>query len=136
VNARGGKYGHALQAAAFAGRDTIVQLLIERGADVNAQGGVYGGALQAVTVGGHNVIALLLETAAMVPNVKPRTMWPELKLVRCRHCTRQISTSLCTHSHILISQGSGWVATFGSHVPQHQVDVDLVHKLKHGHQRW
>ncbi|KLU92750.1 hypothetical protein MAPG_11652, partial [Magnaporthiopsis poae ATCC 64411] len=49
VNARGGKYETALQAACANGRDGkhIVPLLLERGADVNIQGGMYGNALQA-----------------------------------------------------------------------------------------
>ncbi|CUS15231.1 unnamed protein product, partial [Tuber aestivum] len=39
VNAQGGRYGNALQAAVCRGNESIVQLLLERGADVNAQGG-------------------------------------------------------------------------------------------------
>ena len=45
VNAQGGHYGNALQAACSGGHDKIVQLLLERGAEVNAQGGDYGNAL-------------------------------------------------------------------------------------------
>jgi ankyrin repeat protein len=39
VNAQGGQYGNALQAASNGGHKEIVKLLLERGADVNAQGG-------------------------------------------------------------------------------------------------
>ncbi|KAJ9480589.1 hypothetical protein VN97_g12962, partial [Penicillium thymicola] len=38
VNAQGGNYGNALQAACFRGPHKIAQMLLERGADVNAQG--------------------------------------------------------------------------------------------------
>jgi ankyrin repeat protein len=38
VNAQGGYYGNALQAAANGGHDSVVTLLLEKGADVNAQG--------------------------------------------------------------------------------------------------
>ena len=39
VNAQGGEYGNALQAASYGGHEGIAKLLIERGADVNSQGG-------------------------------------------------------------------------------------------------
>ena len=49
VNAEGGKYGTALQAAAGAYFNNIecIQLLLNKGANVNAEGGKYGTALQA-----------------------------------------------------------------------------------------
>jgi hypothetical protein len=46
VNAQGGAFGNALQAALHGGHEAIAKLLIERGADVNAHG-YYGNALQA-----------------------------------------------------------------------------------------
>ncbi|EAQ93238.1 hypothetical protein CHGG_01473 [Chaetomium globosum CBS 148.51] len=45
VNAQGGEYGNALQAASSGGHQEIVKLLLDKGADVNAQGGEYGNAL-------------------------------------------------------------------------------------------
>ncbi|THW54470.1 hypothetical protein D6D19_10716, partial [Aureobasidium pullulans] len=56
VNAQGGEYGSALQAASVKGHDKTVQILLDRGADVNAQGGEYGSALQAASVKGHDKI--------------------------------------------------------------------------------
>ena len=61
VNARGGetgeahsgKYGTVLQAAAYIDRVTMMELLLENGAEVNAQGGKYGNALQAAAYNGH-----------------------------------------------------------------------------------
>jgi hypothetical protein len=38
VNAQGGSYGNALQAASYGGHDSIVTLLVDKGADANAQG--------------------------------------------------------------------------------------------------
>ena len=38
VNAQGGDYGNALQAASLGGHDQVVQMLLDKGADVNAQG--------------------------------------------------------------------------------------------------
>jgi hypothetical protein len=67
VNAQGGHYGNALQAASARGYTTIVQQLLERGADVNAQGGYYGNALQAASAGGYAVVVQqLLERGADV----------------------------------------------------------------------
>ncbi|SLM38718.1 ankyrin repeat domain containing protein [Lasallia pustulata] len=44
VNAQGGEYGNALQAASERGHDQVVRMLLDKGADVNAQdGGQRGG---------------------------------------------------------------------------------------------
>lgn len=47
VNAEGGKYGNALQAASSGGHKNVVTMLLDKGADVNAQGGLFSNALQA-----------------------------------------------------------------------------------------
>ena len=44
INAQGGRYGNALQAASGRGHEKAVQTLLDKGADVNAQGGEYGNA--------------------------------------------------------------------------------------------
>lgn len=82
VNARGGEYGNALQAAIAKRRDGFpstssstkeedkleaVHFLIKAGADVNATGGVYGTALQAASRKGYErIVALLLDHSADV----------------------------------------------------------------------
>src|SRR5277367_5605111 len=67
VNAHGGGYGNALQAASSNGHEAIVGLLVEKGADVNAQGGEYGNALQAASLEGHEAtVGLLVEKGADV----------------------------------------------------------------------
>ncbi|KZP27087.1 ankyrin, partial [Athelia psychrophila] len=67
VNAQGGFYGNALQAASEGGRDAIVRLLLDKGADVNAQGSFYGNALQAASYEGHDeIVRSLLENGADV----------------------------------------------------------------------
>lgn len=47
--------------AALNGHDEVVQILVERGADINAQGGLYGNALQAAYSGGHAKIVQILK---------------------------------------------------------------------------
>ncbi|KAE9381120.1 ankyrin, partial [Stipitochalara longipes BDJ] len=70
VNTQGGKYGNALQAAAYCGLDYIIDLLIAYGAHVNANGGKYGNALQAAAYGakssGLNTMSRLITYGADV----------------------------------------------------------------------
>ncbi|KFZ24288.1 hypothetical protein V502_01228 [Pseudogymnoascus sp. VKM F-4520 (FW-2644)] len=67
VNAQGGYYGNALQAASSGGHNKIVEVLLSKGADVNVQGGVYGNALQVASSRGHNkVVEVLLSKGADV----------------------------------------------------------------------
>ncbi|PGH28581.1 hypothetical protein GX50_08674, partial [[Emmonsia] crescens] len=62
VNAQGGEYGTALQAASHRGHEKVVQMLLDRDADINARGGYYDTALQAASQGGHEkVVQMLLD---------------------------------------------------------------------------
>ena len=66
-DAQDGYYDNALQAASSGGHNKVVQMLLEKGADVNAQGGHYSNALYAASSGGHNkVVQMLLEKGADV----------------------------------------------------------------------
>jgi ankyrin repeat protein len=67
INAQGGHYGNALQAASAEGHKETVQVLLDKGADVNAQGGHYGNALRAASAGGHKeTVQVLLDKGADV----------------------------------------------------------------------
>ncbi|KAF2677730.1 hypothetical protein K458DRAFT_279074, partial [Lentithecium fluviatile CBS 122367] len=56
VNAQGGAYGNALQAASSGGHEQVVKLLLKKNADVNAQGGYYGNALYAASDQGYEQV--------------------------------------------------------------------------------
>ncbi|KAF7574509.1 vegetative incompatibility protein HET-E-1 [Pyrenophora tritici-repentis] len=67
VNAQGGRYGNALQAASRKGRWQIVEMLLDKGADVNAQGGEYSNTLYAASRIGHwKIVRMLLNKDADV----------------------------------------------------------------------
>jgi uncharacterized membrane protein len=67
VNAQGGDFGNALQAASRGGHEQVVKTLLDKGAEVNAQGGHFGNALQAASWGGHEqVVKTLLDKGAEV----------------------------------------------------------------------
>ncbi|KAL8729443.1 MAG: hypothetical protein Q9181_005000 [Wetmoreana brouardii] len=85
VNAIGGVYGTALQAAAFHGSSPFVQLLLESGADVNIQGGYCGNALQAAAWKGHSsCVQLLLDHGANV-NIGSGLLGSPLQAALCAH---------------------------------------------------
>ena len=65
VNVQERHCGNALQTTSFKGHDKVMQMLLEKGADVNAQGGLYGNALQAALFGDYDqVVQMLLEKGA------------------------------------------------------------------------
>jgi ankyrin repeat protein len=67
VNAQGGDYGNALQAASARGYEQVVETLLDKGADVNKQGGLYSNALNAAAVESHiATLELLLKNSADV----------------------------------------------------------------------
>ncbi|RMJ21138.1 ankyrin repeat protein, partial [Aspergillus sp. HF37] len=62
VNARGGQFGSALQAAAFRNHCDIIRLLLQNGAEVKVQGGLHSTALNAAAVNGSKAaFRILLE---------------------------------------------------------------------------
>lgn len=64
VNAQGGMFGTALQAAAYSGQTRSIHLLLERGAQINISGGKYGNALNAAVIRGHwDIVDILLEVS-------------------------------------------------------------------------
>jgi ankyrin repeat protein len=67
VNAQGGEYGNALQAASWRGSAEVVKMLLDAKADVNTPRGEYGNALQAASWrGSAEVVKMLLDAKADV----------------------------------------------------------------------
>jgi hypothetical protein len=67
VNAPGGPYGNALQAASYRGHVETVKILLKNGAEVNAPGRNFGTALQAASHRGRiKTVTILLEKGADV----------------------------------------------------------------------
>lgn len=60
MDAQGGQYGSAVQAASENGHTDILEILLARGADVDAQGRRYGIALQVAADHGSEEVLLLL----------------------------------------------------------------------------
>ncbi|KAJ8107873.1 hypothetical protein OPT61_g8568 [Boeremia exigua] len=60
VNAQGGYYGNALQAASAGGHEQVVKMLLDKDAEVNAQGGRYLNPTYAAAYGGHTETLKLL----------------------------------------------------------------------------
>lgn len=66
VNATGGLFGSALQAAAHSRQEDSVRLLLDKSADINARGGRYGSALNAAVFRGFwEIVEVLLERGAI-----------------------------------------------------------------------
>lgn len=66
VNAAGGLFGSALQAAAHSRQEDSIRLLLEKGAEINARGGRYGSALNAAVFRGFwEIVEVLLDRGAI-----------------------------------------------------------------------
>ena len=66
-------YGNTLHAASAGGHTRIVQILLEKGAEMNTENGEYGTALEAASAEGHiEIVQILLEKGAEVNVVRER----------------------------------------------------------------
>ncbi|KAK3689356.1 ankyrin repeat-containing domain protein [Podospora appendiculata] len=79
VNARGGMYCTALQAAVYSGLETVVKILVlKKKADVNIRGGEYGSAINAAVFRGYWHLFKILLKAGAVPDSRRRVPEPDL----------------------------------------------------------
>jgi hypothetical protein len=73
VNAQGGQYGNALQAASHGGHEAVVRLLLEKGAVINGWGRQCADALQAAASNGKHALVQLLTEIRISVNVQSDT---------------------------------------------------------------
>ncbi|CAG7989484.1 unnamed protein product [Penicillium nalgiovense] len=119
VNAQGGFFGNALQAASFgffnggaqeeyyerAVDEKMVQALLDHGADVNAQGGKYGNALQAASEAGHEeVIQILLDQGADI-NAEGDSIFGNALQLASRDGQVKVVQTLLDHGADINAQG-------------------------------
>jgi ankyrin repeat protein len=118
VNAQGGTYGNALQAASEGGHFDIVKLLLEKGADVNAQGGFYGNALQAASSRGHVQTVMLLLREGADANAQGGTYGNALQAASSRGYGEIVKLLLDKGADVNVGRFGNALeaASFGGHV--------------------
>ncbi|KAM0714692.1 hypothetical protein Q7P37_009709 [Cladosporium fusiforme] len=107
VNAQGGAYGNALQAASLRGHEKVVHVLLAAGAEVNAQGGAHGNALQAASLGGHEKVVLVLLAAGAEVNAQGGEYGNALQAASLRGHEKVV--------HVLLAAGAEVNAQGGAH---------------------
>ncbi|CAG8015090.1 unnamed protein product [Penicillium olsonii] len=107
VNAQGGDYGNALQAASVHGHTELVQILLDHGADTNTKGGLYGTALQAASLNGHiEIVQILLEYGADVDT--QNLLFRDALQAASLNGHREIVQILLDHGANVNAQGGGY----------------------------
>ncbi|OAQ67814.1 nacht and ankyrin domain-containing protein [Pochonia chlamydosporia 170] len=125
VNARGGRYGNALQAASWGGHEKIVKMLLENGANIHAQGGQYCNALHAASIQGHDrIVEMLLDNGADV-NARDVSWQSALH--------HSVTTSAASCCRLLLSRGAEMDTDIDNMTPFHLAvsknDEDIVKVL-------
>ena len=130
INAQGGAFGNALQAASIEGHDKTVELLLAHGADINVQGGPYGNALQAASIRGYNkTVELLLGHGADI-NAQGGPYGSALQAASARGHNKIVEL-LLAHGADINAQGSFYSSALqAASIEGHDKTVELL--LAHG----
>ena len=129
VNARGGKYGNALQAAALFGYKAVVQLLLEQKADVDAKTVDGSTALHRAAREGHEAaVRLLLEYKADI-YAKTKDGWTSLHEAAWQGHEAVVQLLLEHKADVDAKTEHDWTALHGAAWEGHEAVVRLL--LKH-----
>ncbi|KAK3947728.1 ankyrin repeat-containing domain protein [Pseudoneurospora amorphoporcata] len=126
INAQGGDYGTALQAASARGYKEVVEMLLDKGADVNAQGGYYGTALQAASAGGYKeVVEMLLDKGANV-NAQGGGYSTALYAASARGHKEVVEMLLDKGANVNAQGGGYGTALYAASVKSHKEVVEML----------
>ncbi|KAK4223169.1 ankyrin repeat-containing domain protein [Podospora fimiseda] len=153
VNASGGDFGNALQAACASARwdekdasfdCEVVKLLLEKGANVNARGGMYRNALQAACCSSwtvpqvegnefdYDVVRLLLENGANV-NIRGGKYYDNaLQAASARNMCRTVALLLEYHADVNARGGPDGNALLAAMDREHERAAELLLKSGFG----
>ncbi|KAG7403009.1 Ankyrin repeat domain-containing protein 50 [Fusarium oxysporum f. sp. rapae] len=131
VNAHGGVYGNALQAASLWGHLEIMQLLLDKGAGINAQGGRYGNTLQAALSNGNlEVVQLLLENKADI-TVADNDGCPPVYAASFNGHVEVVKLLLENEADITVADNDGWTPVIAASLNGHAEVVTLLLAVPH-----
>jgi ankyrin repeat protein len=126
VNAQGGEYGNALQAASAGGYEQIVKTLLDAGAEVDTEGGEYSNALQAASAEGHEqVVKTLLDAGAEV-NAEGRYYGNALYAASARGHKQVVKTLLDAGAEVNAEGGHYGNALYAASVRGHEQVVKTL----------
>jgi hypothetical protein len=137
VNAQGGWYGNALQAASAEGHRQVVNMLLNRGADVNAHGGeYYSNALQAASAHGHEqIVKILLDKGAEVNAQGGRYYSSALHAAAAGDHEQVIKVLLDKGAEVNVQSGRYYSKALGAAIDNSNKQISEL-LLKHGAHRY
>ncbi|KAJ5312860.1 hypothetical protein N7508_003690 [Penicillium antarcticum] len=133
LNDNTGHHGCALQAASFEGHESVVQTLLEYGANPNVQGGYSGNALQAASYNGYErIVQMLLEKGAD-PNIQSENFGGALQTASRRGHKNIVQMFLKRGVEVNAQTALGATALQAASFEGHESVVQIL--LEHGADR-
>ncbi|KAK6544651.1 hypothetical protein TWF694_001340 [Orbilia ellipsospora] len=126
LNAKGGHYGTALQAATVSGNKNIVELLLAAGTDTNTQGGHYGNALQGAAVNGYKDLVETLLAAGANINAQGGYYGTALQGAAVNGYKNIVETLLAAGADVNAQGGYYGTALQGAAVYRHKDTIEIL----------